>query len=826
MKKFLEKYGAYVVAGVVFVVMGYVYCKPQLSGKVIYAGDNINAVSAVHETARYTDPADGEYGFWNGSMFSGMPNYQIGGGHYKSEDLIGSIKGFFHRGPGSPAWIFIFYFLSFFVLLRTFKVDKWLCIVGAIAIALSSYFIVIIAAGHGGKTIAISYISLVAAGFYLIFRKKYALGAIFTMFFTAIGFSIHPQMAYYLYMMIGLFFFAEIYTHAKEKRWKDLIVGSLIFVASLGIGMGTGCSNIFANKEYAEQTMRGGHSDLVKAEEEAAGVKPSKGLDLDYATQWSYGIDETMSFMIPGFMGGSSNYPVGKDSQIYKTMVKQGVPSKTSADFCRNVPMYWGDQPFTSGNVYMGAIVCFLFLLGCLIVKGPYKWALLSSTLFSVALAWGHNFMPLTELFFKYFPLYNKFRAVSSILIVAEVAMPLLGFLALKAIMDGDVEKQSLRKNIFISAGVTGGLCLFFALFGGGLFSFTSQYDAQFAQGLPDWLYSAIIDERRDLLRGDSWRSFLFIAASALIVWLFAKEKLQKSWFIAILGILIVADMWPVDKRYFNDDYFVTRKNNDAAFAMKPYEKTLLEDSDPHFRIMDLTTSPFNDARPSYYLKSIGGYNAAKLRRYQDLIDEHLSKLHLPVIGMLNAKYIITEDSEGNAVPQLNPYALGNAWFVSDLAVVEGANQEIDALGNIDLSRTAVLDKEFASYVSDTNPGIAPDAFVGLVKYHPRFIDYACKSSTPGTIVFSEIYYPYGWKASIDGAPVDHYRVNYMLRALNVPAGEHLIHFEFAPDSVRKGDIIATICILIMYAVILGSAGYYGYNYFRKRKSAQCSSQE
>ena len=804
MKAFFQKYAAYLVAAVLFVILAFVYCKPVLSGKVLQSGDDVNAVSAIQEAIRYGQET-GESSWWNGSLFSGMPAYQIGGGSYRADALIMPVLTFFHRGPTHPAWILIFYFVCFFILMRTFGVDRWLSIVGAIAVALSSYFIVIIAAGHGGKTIAISYITLVAAGLYLIYRKKYLLGAVFAMFFTAIGFSLHPQMAYYLFMMTGLFFLAELWIHAREKRWKDFMVASLIFFASVGIGLGTGCANIFANREYASQTMRGGHSDLVRETGEDEGTAPAKGLDIEYATQWSYGIDETFTFLIPGFKGGSSNYPLGKDSHTYRSIVKLGMPASTAREFCAAAPLYWGDQPFTAGNVYMGAIVCFLFLLGCLLVPGPYKWALLAATVLSTMLAWGNNCMWLTKLFFNYFPMYNKFRAVSSILIVAEIAMPLLGFLAVKAMMDGTVTREKARKGIFIAGGVTAGLCLLFALLGGSLMSFTGAGDGQLAAQLPDEIYAALLQDRADLFRMDSWRSFLFIAAAAGVLLLFNEKKLKSGWMIALLGVLVLVDMWPVDRRYFNDSWFKTPQSTRNAYAELPYETAILKDKDPHFRVMNLTTNTFNESRTSYRLKSIGGYHAAKLRRYQDLIDEHLSRMHWPVIGMLNAKYLILPGEGGTADVQLNPYALGNAWYVGRLLVVDGANAESDALNTIDLSTTAVLDRPFESFVTDTEPGIAPDAEVKLTAYTPKQVDYECSSSQPGTIVFSEIYYPFGWKASIDGQPAEHFRVNYTLRALNVPAGSHHITFVFDPDSVRRGDRIAVICIVVMYTVILAA---------------------
>ncbi len=817
MKKenFLQKYGAYAAALVLFVAIACIYCSPALEGKVIRSGDSTSAAAAVHESTEYTRTT-GDYSFWTGSMFSGMPNYQIGGGHYEANDWLKPFRKIMLKGHWSTPWVFIIFFVCFYILMRVFNINKWLSIVGALATGFSSYFFIIVQAGHNSKTSSIALISVVAAGFYLIFRKRYGWGVVLTMLFTAIGFGNHPQMSYYLFMMIGLFFFAELYIHIKEKRYKDLAIGSVLFFGSLFIGLGTGSSTIFVNQEYAEQTMRGGHSDLQKVSDTE---NKTKGLDLDYATQWSYGIDESLSFLIPGVMGGASTYDVGTDSELYKSLVKNGVPRNSAAQFCANVPLYWGDQPFTAGNVYMGAIVCFLFVLGLLIVKGPYKWAILAATLFSVFLAWGHNFMPLTEFFFKYFPMYNKFRAVSSILIVAEVAMPLLGFLAIKELMDGTIAREKAMKSIYIATGVTAGICLFIALFGGVMFDFKAPVDAGFASSLPDFAYQGILAEREALMKGDAWRSFLFIVLAAATLWVYAKGWLKWGYMVAILGVLVMADMWPVNKRYLNDEHFVTKRDNKAAFQMYPYEQQILQDKDPHFRVMNLTTNTFNDARTSYYLKSIGGYSAAKLRRYQDLIDQHISKMNMGVIGMLNAKYFIVPDQKGGQpAVQRNPFAMGNAWFVDTLQVVDTPNEESDALNHIDLHTTAVLDKEFAPYVSNFTPGTDSTATVRLTKYTPRYLDYEYTTGKPGTIVFSEIYYPYGWKATIDGEPADIYRVNYMLRAINVPAGKHTIHMEFAPDSAKRGDTIALICIGIMYATILFVIAFSIFRAVRKRK--------
>ena len=797
---FLKRYGVYLAAAVIFIVLALVYAWPEVvEGKVLNAGDNITAKCAVQELSKYNQET-GDHSWWIGSMFCGMPSYQIGGGQYASSRLLAPLDAVLHRGHAHTMWIFLIYFFCFFILLRAFEVGPWTSIAGAIAIALSSYFIVIIAAGHNGKTSTIALMSVVLAAFYLIFhRKKYGVGAILAMIFTAMGHAVHPQMAYYIFMMIGLCWFAELVPHIRERRYKDFLVATLIFAGAAGIGIGTNMAGVFANAEYTRETMRGGHSDLVKADDE---TNKTGGLDLDYATQWSYGRAETFSLLIPGFMGGASTYDVGADSELCKTMISHGVRSADAKAFCQHAPIYWGEQPFTAGNVYVGAIVCFLFILGLLVVRGPYKWALLLSTLFSIFLAWGHNWMGLTRFFFNWFPLYNKFRAVSSILIVAEIAMPLLGFLALREIFTEKVQGKKLWNSLLIAGGITGGLCLFFWLFGGALFDFKSTYDI-FASQIPDWLYTAICQERAHVLRADSFRSLLLIVAALALLLLYEKKLLKKGIVIAGLGLLILGDLWTVDRRYLNGDNFQRSMNFNRTFAQTDYEKQLLQDPDPHFRVFNLCTSPFSDARTSYYLKSLGGYSAAKLRRYQDLIDVYLSKQHMGVVNMLNAKYIIMPDAENRPQAYFNANAQGNAWFVDRLEVAPDASAEMEALGNLDLRHEAVTDASFADFVKP-NLSYDPEATVLLTAYNPHGLDYEYDSPCDATLVFSEIYYPYGWKATVDGEPQPHFRANYTLRAMNVPAGRHTIHFEFDPDSVHKGDTIAILFIVLMYGLTVG----------------------
>jgi len=822
-----KKLWPYLLAVIVFAVVACVYMSPVLEGKIIATSDGVQGRAAVHEAVEYYEQT-GNRSWWTGSMFSGMPNYQIGGGKYLSDLWLKPVKDVLLWGHRNVIAIVLLYCLGFFALLRSMKVDKWLSIVGALAIAFSSYFFIIIGANHHSKTSTLALMSVVVAGFYLIFHGHRKTGIVLTLLCSAVGFYPHPQMSYYMCFIIGAFWIAELCNAITTKAWKAFGISTLLFAAAFGIGVGTGTAATFTNLEYAEETMRGGHSDLEKSNDEA---NKTKGLDLDYATAWSYGIQESWTFLIPNYMGGSSNYTLGKESDLYKDMVKKGVQRRAAEQFCQSVPLYWGDQPFTAGPVYMGAIICLLFVLGLLVVKGPYKWCLLAVTLLSVALSWGNHWMGLTRFFFETVPMYNKFRAVSSILVIAEITMPLLGFLALKRITEvkraaseaangsaelygASKEIKDLAQNVLISAGFIIVMILIAFVTTSGFMG--PNDEGMFAQ-LPDWLADGIVAERAAMFKSDVFRSLAFVVLAAVLIYAFVRSHKFKSMgiFALILGALILLDMWPVDKRYMNNDMFSKGNSFEQAFKMQPWEKQILDnDKDPNFRVLNLAANTFNDARTSYRLKSIGGYSAAKLRRYQDLIDQHLSKMHWPVINMLNTRYIIFQEQQGGQTAvQRNPDAMGNAWFVDTLKVVQTANEECDGLMDYNLHTTAVVDQAFAGKLpAAPSHGVVVNAIdstatVHLTKYTPEYVEYDSKSAQPGTIVFSEIYYDKGWKASIDGKSADHFRVNYLLRALNVPAGDHHIRFEFRPESVEKGNTLSMCFVIAMYLIILACIG-------------------
>ena len=795
-----KKIAPYLVALVVFVGFAVLYCSPMLDGKVLQQGDINNWKGAAHESLEYMEQT-GESTYWTNSMFGGMPTFQIAG-RLESASIAGWWRRIFQNTLGEPPAAICLYFIGFFLMLLCFGINPWLAIIGALAIGLSSYFFIIIPAGHMSKAFALGALAPIIGGVYALFRKRYWLGIPMILFFAPYGILLHPQMTYYIGMLLGVMVIAEIIIACIAKDWKGLGISLGIMILCVGLIYGSRYTSMKINSSYLKETMRGGHSELTKQAQD----KPAEGLDLKYATDWSYGVGETMTLLIPNWEGGASGYDLGKDSQLSQVMRKQGVDKRNAEAFCAHAPTYRGEKMFTSGAVYVGAIICFLFVLGLLIVPGPYKWALLFATLMSIFLAWGRNMMWLTEFFFNYFPMYNKFRAVESILVVAEITMPLLGFLGLQRIINGEIEWPKLRTNILIAGGITAGICLLAGLMVGGA-DMTSSYDAQWKGQVPQWLYDAILDQRAAMAKADAWRSLLFVVLGCGLTLWYAwqinnqKSKIANPILFAGLAVLILADLVPVDKRFFNNDNFVKAKDNDAYFAMQPWEQQILQDESLDYRVLNLNTNTFNDARTSYRLKSIGGYSAVKLRRYQDLIDEHISQMNWNVINMLNTKYIITRQG---VYP--NPDALGNAWFVNDVQFVPTPDDESAALNTLDLSKTAVADEQFRNVLTCNNIPSEGDE-ITLTQYKPNDLTYYARTSADRVAVFSEIYYPEGWHIYVDGQEIALGRVNYVLRAAVIPAGEHTITMHFTPDALKWEKLSIPLGILTLL-ISLGCIGW------------------
>ena len=795
-----KKIAPYIAAIVVFVGFAIAYCSPQFNGRVLQQGDINTWKGAANEAIMYYD-VNGEPTGWTNSMFGGMPTYQI-----TFRNAAGMTTSFIKNQLvhlwGEPITAILLYFIGFYLMLLCFGINAWLALAGALAMGLSSYFFIIIPAGHMSKAFALGGLAPVIGGIYAIFRKRYWLGIPALLIFGCYSIVMHPQMTYYMFLLIGVLCIAELYIYIRDKEWKALGINVGIIALCLGLIFLTKLSWWELNQSYLKETMRGGHSELTKQAQD----KPAEGLDIKYATDWSYGKGETMTLLIPNWEGGASGYNLGKDSQLSQAMRKQGVAKRDAEQFCAHAPTYRGEKMFTSGAVYVGAIVCFLFLLGLLIVPGPYKWALLFATLMPIFLAWGRNMMWLTELFFNYFPMYNKFRAVESILVVAEITMPLLGFLGLQRIINGEIEWPKLRTNILIAGGITAGICLLAGLMVGGA-DMTSSYDAQWKGQVPGWLYDAILDQRAAMAKADAWRSLLFVVLGFALTFWYAwhKQKEDKPMHAFILyaglAVLVLADMVPVNKRFFNDDNFIKQKDNEAYFKMQPWEEQILQDKSLDYRVLNLNTNTFNDSRTSYRLKSIGGYSAAKLRRYQDLIDEHISKMNWNVLNMLNTKYIVTQQG---VYP--NPDAMGNAWFVNEIQFVPTPDDESAALNTLDLHRTAVADEKFRKVLTCKAIPNETDE-ITLTSYQPNELVYHTSAVNDRVAVFSEIYYPEGWHMTIDGEEQEIGRVDYVLRAAIIPAGEHTIRMYFLPDAMQWDKWCAALAILLFilsFALLIG----------------------
>ena len=844
----------YAVAIAVFIGISMLYCAPALDGKVLVQGDVNSWKGAAQEALNYKAET-GNYTSWTNSMFGGMPTYQITGS-LPSSKFRAIISDTLHLGlqDSNPIGLVFAYFVGFFLMLLCFGVNPWLSIIGALTIGFSSYFFLIIPAGHVTKAIAISYLAPIIGGFYAIMRRKYWIGASLILLYGSLGIVSHPQMTYYMFMLIGVMAFAELYIHITEKRWKNLGVSLGVLAISLLLVFSTKISWFEMNQSYLKETMRGGHSELTRTDDDKN--KPA-GLDIDYATAWSYGVGETMTLLIPNWEGGASGFNVGAESQLCETMKKNGIPKRSAEQFCQQVPTYHGEKAFTSGPVYVGAIICFLFVLGLLIVSGPYKWALLVATLFSVTLAWGRNMMWFTELFFNYFPMYSKFRAVESILVVAEITIPLLAILALQQIIDKKIEWKSLQRKMFIAGGITAGLCLFFALFG-GMVDITSSYDSQWTSQVPAWLKDAILEQRTAMIKADAWRSFVFIALGFALVYWYAwqsqkEEKTSQKYILyGALAVLVLADMVPVNKRFFGDEHFVRAKEADTYFAIQPYEQEILKDTSLNYRVLNLATNTFNDARTSYRLKSIGGYSAAKLRRYQDLIDMHISKemnplmqtimqtqgfmlpdaqegKNFPVLNMLNMKYAVVSLQNNNQVPLQNPYAMGNCWFVDEVILVDTPDEECDMIDDIDLHTQAVADKKFADALDITKPEVTTmmafdEENIELTSYAPNCLEYIARNERNKVAVFSEIYYPHDWHLYIvdendkNSVEIPLARVNYTLRAAVIPAGEHKLRMEFKPHALQTDKLSMAILILSIILSICGLTYPIWKNLLKKEK--------
>ncbi|NOZ46602.1 MAG: YfhO family protein [Chlorobi bacterium] len=784
-----SKYYIHLIIVAIFLFISYIYCSPQLEGKKLRTQDGINYEGMAKE-AKDFHKKTGDYALWTNSMFGGMPTYLISLPH--PENLFKAVVNFYSTIIKRPAIFIFLYLIGFYLTLLMFGVNPWLSMIGAIGFAFSSYFFIILGAGHYSKALAIAYMSPTIASIYYAYEKKHIWGSIlFGVFFSIELLMGHFQITYYALLVILLYVLFKLINDIKEKQLKEFTrTTGYVFIAAL-LAVGSNFSSLYLTYDYGKDSMRG-KSELSHDKDNKTG-----GLDKDYATAWSYGVDETLTLLIPDFKGGSSGGALSKKSAVYK-LFERSQGKSYAQKIIKQMPLYWGTQPFTSGPVYLGSIILFIFVLGLFIIKGRLKWWILTATILALLLAWGKNFMFFTNLFLDYFPGYNKFRTVSMILVVVEFTVPLLAFISLQKILNSEIEKKVLFKYIKYSFFIVGGISLFFALFPGMFFDFKAPSDQNYINQGGQMFVDALKQDRLSLLQMDSFRSLAFVTISGIILLAFIYNKINKTTAIVLLGVFILFDMWPVDKRYFNNDNFVSKRKADVPYVPTNADKLILKDTDPDFRVLNLIVNTFNDASTSYFHKSIGGYHGAKMKRYQELIDYHISKQNMKVLNMLNTKYFILPGDNNQPQVQINMAALGNAWFVNNYKLVENADEEIQSLYDFEPAKTAIVDKRFKDYFKDFNPIPDSTATIQLIKYSPNELNYKTKNVSEQLAVFSEIYYSKGWKAYIDGNLTPHIRVNYVLRALRIPAGEHEITFKFQPKAYKIGNVVSLISSWIL----------------------------
>ena len=801
----------HLLAFVLIMLVIFAYFTPLFNGKVLKQYDVLQWKATFQEIAQF-EKASGERTFWTNSIFAGMPSYLIGATYHGN--YTGNILYYISDIFKHPADTIFLLFACFYVLLIAFEVSPWLAMIGSLAFALSSFNFINIDAGHVTKGNAIAFIPLVLAGIQITLHKNKWLGAVITG--IAVSFELsagHVQITYYLIFIILAWMIVELVQAVKNKTLPKFIVAGALLAVSAAVGIGTNITGLLATEEYGKYSIRG-QSELTKTQSgESNAANSSSGLDKDYALAWSNGVVEPFTILVPNFYGGASNGDLGTSSNTFKELQRQQVPN--AKEVVKQMPIYWGDQPFTAGPIYYGAIIVFLFVLGMFLVKNQAKWWIFTAAMLSIFLSMGKNFMPLTDLFFNYFPLYNKFRSVTFVLCVAQTMFPFLAMLAVKEVMDKKLKQADWMRSLKFSLGIVGGICLLFALIPGFFFDFSTENDARMK--LPEWLLSALTADRESLLRADAFRSLVLILLAATVLWFYQKGKLKSELMMAILGILVVVDLWGVDKRYLNDKDF-EKKKGEAAVQKTPVDEQILADPDPHYRVYNNTTDFDKDALTAYYHKSLGGYHGAKMRRYQELIEWQLVKMNMECYNMLNAKYFILQDSTGNKFAQQNVNANGNAWFVSEINWVANADEEIVALSKFNSKQTAIIDKRFEGEFKGFVPNRDSSARISLTKYQPNKLDYTSQSSTDQLAVFSEIYYEKGWNAYIDGKLVPHVRVNYVLRALQVPAGNHTIEFKFEPTVIGTGEKIAYASSWLLYGGLLLVLGL---SFYRKKKEQE-----
>lgn len=786
-----------------FVIISLVYFSPVLQGKSIFQSDIVHYIGMSKQQKDFKQ-ATGEETYWTNSAFGGMPTYQLGAqypnNYIKKLDLA-------LRFLPRPADYLFLYFIGFYILLLVLKVDLKLAALGALAFGFSTYLIIILGVGHNSKAHAIAYMPLVLSGILLTFRKHYIIGFLLTTLALALELvANHPQMTYYLMLLVLVLGIAYIIDAYKKQELSHFFksVGILVFAVVLAVGLNA--TGFLATQEYAKESTRG-QSELT-INPDGSPKEVTSGLDRDYITEYSYGILETFNLFIPRFMGGGSHEDVGKDSESYQFFLKQGVPPLEAREYAKQTPTYWGDQTIVEAPAYIGAVVIFLFVFALFLVKGRLKWWLVGGSLMSLILSYGDSqpFKFITDFFIDYVPLYNKFRAVSSIQVILELCIPVLAIFGLVRLFNNFNKDEEKLKALKFTVIITAGLAVVFLLFKSSLFNFVGGSDGYYRQNFGQQFMDALIADRKTFFTEDTLRTLVLVLLSAGTIYLFLKKKLSETKVIMAFAVLIVIDLVGVDRRYVNNDDFVPSIKMNKPYQATEVDKAIMQDPE-HFRVYDLVSRA--PAKASYFYNSLTGYHAAKLKRYNELYDFYISKNNINVLNMLNTKYIIAEDEEGNPFPYTNPDANGNAWFVENIKLVNSANEEILALDSLDTKKEAVMMAEngYASFLKD-DIMIDTTATITVEVYEPNYIKYKSKSAVDGFAVFSEIYYKEGWNAYVDGQLTPYSRVNYVLRGMNVPAGEHVIEFKFEPEVVKTGSRIALASSIIFVLLLIGGLFY------------------
>ena len=783
-----------------FILASLVYFYPTLQGKAIYQSDIAQYKGMAQERDAYKE-VTGEESYWTNSAFGGMPTYQLGANY--PHNYVKELDRLIRFLPRPADYLFL-YLIGFYILLLCLKVDFRLAALGALAFGFSTYLIIILGVGHNAKAHALGYIPMVLGGIVLVFRKKYILGFILTALAMALEISAnHYQMTYYFMLLVLVMGLVYLIYAIKEKELKHFFASVGILVLAVVLSIFTNATSLMATKEYADWSTRGTSELTINPD---GSEKPvSTGLDYDYITQYSYGIAESLNLFAPRLFGGSGGENLGKESKAYEYLSNQGLTPTKAIEFSSSLPLYWGDQPIVAAPAYVGAIVFFLFLLGVFLVDGKKKWWLLSGAILSLLLSWGRNFPLLTNFMIDYFPLYNKFRAVSSIQVVLELCLPVLGILGIRELFKSSVDQKEKLKALKLSFFVSVGLGIFIFLLK-GFFDFEGLRDETYRGYFGDELMTMIQRDREAVYINDTFRSLIYVALAAAALWFFIKDKINKNILVFALGALILFDLVGVDLRYVNEDDFVRQRQVNQPFQANQIDQMIQQD-DSIYRVFD-PQEGINGARTSYFHKSIGGYHAAKPRALQNLFEFHLYQNNLQVLNMLNVKYIIQQDEEGNSFPAVNPDANGNAWFVNQLVPVSSDNEEILKLKDFNSKTQAVVNTQEYPELTKLRYSVDSLARIDLVDYRPNSITYTTKNPNDGFAVFSEMHYPSGWHAFIDGKPQEHYRVDYALRGMKVPAGQHKIEFRFEPEVVETGGQITLAANILLGLMIFGGLGF------------------